>query len=317
MSIYDFGVGGFDLLFSLAELTEGQKVYIYSRIGITQNDCALPDTAESSVVIGLSGAYYEFYLRDKFSNVVEKYRAAPPNLGRIRVVWHNEFCTIYVDDYWIHTFACEKAYIPENPEVSLKASDAITLTDIRLKELSDWREAIFIDLETTSVNALQSVVLQRPINIYPDWSGALVFEYSKVRDSVSLDHIYRHRKVRTDNPQACSDALAYFTWTAVVTDRTFAEKYGFVTRVYRFPDIDNGAITAARMQQDRSRQSMLQHSIDCRANPVVSIGDRVIVDYNVSGTGTPRQAQVIVEAINLVYNDSEQMMGVTGRDYLE
>jgi hypothetical protein len=316
MSLYDFGIGGYDLLFSIANIAEGQSVNVHSKIGITQVDSATPETASSTVVIGKSGSYYEFYLKDKFNNTIEKYRSALPNLGRVRLVWHNEFCTIYVDDFWIHTFACQKVYVPEDPVVEMSASISMDITDVRLKELSDWREAIFIDLETTSINALQSVVLQRPVNIYPEYSGALVFEYSKVRDSVSPLRVYRHKTNRLDSPQACSDAITYFTWTAVITDKTFARKYGFVTRVYRFPDIDNGAITAARMQQDRSRQQMVHHELDCRVDPRISIGDRVVMDYDASGTGSHRHAEFIVESVDLTYNDGEQGMKLTGRDCL-
>ena len=315
MSLYDFGVGGFDLQFHCASLTTGQSLYVCSEIAITASDALDPSTAKSYLRISAgSDGEYSFSMLDKSSAVIETYTHILTNLGLVRVVFHNEFCTVYVDGYWVHTFGFTKVYHPDDPEVGLKASGEITVTQIRLKELSDWREAIWVDLETSTQNAISTAILQRPVNIYPNYKGEIVFEYSPLRDQVDLEFVHIHEINHQESMQAASDAIVYFTRTGVVTDKIFARQVGFVTRFYRLPDLDNGAIAAARKIMDRERQSRKVHSSKGRLNPVLAIGDIAVINQNLSATGTLLSESFIVEDINLRLALGAFEMTVQGRD---
>ncbi len=315
MSIYDFGVGGFDLQFHCPALSSSEYLVVCSKIAITATDAQAPATAKSYLKIAKGDDNeYTFSMLDKNSKPIETYTYLITNLGLVRVVFHNEFCTVYVDGYWVHTFGFTKVYHPDDPEVGLKASGEITVTEIRLKELSDWREAIWVDLETSTQNAISTAILQRPVNIYPNYRGEIVFEYSPLRDRVDLEFVHIHEINHQESMQAAADAIVYFTRTGVVTDKIFARQVGFVTRFYRLPDLDNGAIAAARKIMDRERQSRKVHSSRGRLNPVLAIGDIAVIHQNLSATETLLSESFIVEDINLRLTLGAFEMTVQGRD---
>ncbi|MGY5875139.1 MAG: hypothetical protein RTU30_05295 [Candidatus Thorarchaeota archaeon] len=317
MSLYDFGTGGFDIEFRLASLAIGEQIIVCSKVAVTATDADDPSTAKSYLVIeGNSGSGYDFSMNDKSSSQVDKFESDLEYLGVVRVIFHNEFCSVYVDHNWIYTFAFETVYHPEDPEVGLKTGGAsIAVYDIRMKELSDWREAIFIDLETSTKNAISSAILQRPVDIYANYQGKLKFLYSPTRETVALDFIRSHRKTESaDVPMGCSDALVSFAYATVVNDLEYAEKVGFVTRFYRLPSLDNGAVEAARILQERARQSRISHTIAARIDPRVEVGDIVQLSETLSGTGTSVDHNVIVETLSFQVSEGRQQMSISGRD---
>ena len=193
-SIYDFGVGGFDLVFTSPALSSGEWIEVRANIAACHED--VDDglsTAYTYVRIGVDANGTYVLVRDKVSRDLAIFYA--PNIttmGVVRVIFHNEFCTVYIDGDWLYTFSFDAVYYPEEPTISMRASGNITVTGIRLKELSDWREAIFIDMETTSQNAIGGVVLQRPVDIRQNYLGQMVFEYDPVRSSKAVEFIKEH-----------------------------------------------------------------------------------------------------------------------------
>jgi len=315
MSTYDFGVGGYDIQFDVASLSTGQEIIICSDIAITAADAATPSTAESFIHIGNSSGVYYITAKDKSSNQVDKFESNISELGTVRVVFHNQFCSVYVDDLWEYTFSFADVYHPEDPAVGLKTNGAsIGFTNVRLKELSDWREAIYVDMETTTQNAFRSVILQRPVDIYPNYEGKLTFEYDPDRDSATLYFVHRHKVVETDESQGSSDGITYFAYAAVVPDLDFAEDVGFVTRMYRLPDLDTGAIRATQILQQRARQNRKRHSVVSRVNFQFEMGDIANISETLSGTGTAFSESLIIEALSFSISEGNQEMRLEGRD---
>ena len=146
MTLYDFGTGGFDLLFTIDEsiMATDDGIIVCSTVALTADDAADPDTAKSYVGIYKRGpADFEFIIMDKAGDALEKITKEFSDLGCVRVIAHGKFITIYVERQWIHTFAVPEVYYPLEKYVALKtASASLVVTDIRLKELSDWRDAI-------------------------------------------------------------------------------------------------------------------------------------------------------------------------------
>jgi len=317
MSLYDFGTGGFDLEFRISSLSTGQQVIVCSKVAVTADDAATPSTAKSYIVIDRPDASsYDFIVKDKNNVAVDAFRTTYAALGVVRVVFHNQFCSVYVDHKWVYTFAFATVYHPEDPVVGLKTNGAsITVYDIRLKELADWREAIFLDLETSTKNAISSAILQRPVEIYPNYEGKLRFVYNPSRETISLENIRSHRRVESaDVPMGCSDALVSFTYVTVVNDLLYAKNVGFTSRFYRLPDLDNGAVMAARVLQERARESRISHALTCRIDPRVEVGDIVQVSETLSGTGTLVSHDIIVESANFQISEGKQSMSIQGRD---
>lgn len=315
MTIYDFGVGGYDIEFTAPDLTNGQWIRVASRAGVTATDVAAKTSAETHVDIGMTGGLYYISVLDRAHAEVDRYYATNlTHLGRVRIVFHNEFITVYIQGYWVHTFWFDNIYHPEDQDIRMSASGSIAVTDIRLKELADWREAIFVDMETSSQNAISSVILQRPIDIRSDHDGGLVFEYDPDRSTETLHFVRRYDVNLQDNTQGCSDAIVYFTNAAVVIDDDFSEQVGFVTRMYRFPDLDNGAIKAATLAQRRARQARKLHTVVCRFHPRLEVGDIASVAFPATGALVSVEGDFIVEAINFNMESGIQNMQITGRD---
>lgn len=316
---YDFGVGGYDIEFDCPDLSD-QAVMIRSNIAVTVADAATSGSGANDIIIGNSGGsggYYYVSVEDMNGYEVEKYFTDDLlRMGRVRVVFHNEFATIYVDERWVYTFSFEKVYIPDVVTLALHTSGgSITVTNIRKKELSDWREAIFIDMETTSQNAISSVVLQRPLDPRTNYEGDLVFEYEPVRSYMAvMPFVRKHNLRESESSQAASDAIVYFTRAAVVIDETFLNNYGFVTRMYRLPDLDNGAIHAAKIMQNKARQRLRMHTVTGRWYPEYELQDRARISTYLTGTGTLDEFDISIESISLSISEGEASMQMTGRD---
>jgi len=315
MTIYDFGVGGYDIVFTAPDLSNGEWIAVSSRAGVTAADAAAPASAKTYVVIGRTGDKYFISVHDSSDGQVDRYTSSDlSHLGEVRIVFHNEFITVYVQDYWIHTFWFDDIYHPEEQDIKMSCSGSIAVTNIRLKELSDWREAIFVDMETNSQNAISSVILQRPIEIRSASGGEMVFVYDPDRDT-QIIHFVRSLDIeQAESSQGCSDAIVYFTNVAVVVDDAYAEQVGFVTRMYRFPDLDNGAIRAATIQQRIARQSRKSYRSLSRFHPKVEVGDIVSIAFPASGSYLPVEANLIVDSINFSIESGAQSMTIQGRD---
>lgn len=313
-SIYDFGVGGFDLVFTMPDLSSGQWVEVKANIAVCEEDAEDPASAVSYIRIGNDSEYYVTLYDSGYRVMTTSYAPHIETGGVVRIIFHNEFCTVYVDSLWLYTFSFDAVYYPEEPVVSMRASTNITVTGIRLKELSDWREAIFIDMETTSQNAIGSVVLQRPVDIRQNYLGQMVFEYDPVRSSREIKFIKEHAPEEYEPSNACSDAIVYFTNAAVVIDREFAKTHGFVTRMYRLPDLDNGAIRATRIMQKRARQSAFHHSVIMRYNPIYEVGDIAGAVYTASSTGYDEDADIIIEQMQISFANGEAKLVISGRE---
>jgi len=318
MSSYDFGTGGYDIEFFVdeADMSTDQAVIIGSTVSYNSDS----DSDKSYIYIYKRASNFEFsvYGGSSFATaqLLETYDDDDLEaLGTVRIVAHDQFISIYVDKKWIHTFAFEYGYHPLDRYVEMfSSSSTISITNIRKKELSDWREAIFMDMETNSMNAISSVILQRPVDIYPTWDGKLSFSYNPDRSEVTLAKVTRHSISDAGDNKACSDGIVYFTNVAVVVDRDYADEHGFTTRMYRFPDLEQDAVNAAKMQQEMAREKMKKHKIICRIMPQLELGDIANVNLSKSGTGTSVDDDIIVESIQYNLVDGKQLMSISGRE---
>lgn len=317
MTLYDFGVGGYDLEFYCESLDDGDSIIVSSNIAVTLADAEIPSEAVNYIVIERDQDEYYAIVKDKNETEIDRYvfELEGECLGLIRVVFHNEFCTVYVHDTWLHTFSFIYVYHPEEIDVYLSCNpDTIEITDVRLKELADWREAIFIDLETTGQNAIGSVILQRPLEIFPSSDGKLRFFYNVERDEVEVDFVHKYFRGESDNQASSSDAIVYFTRTGIVNDRICAQETGFITRLIRLPDLDNGAIPAAKKIQQMAREDGSKRRLSARLDARIEPGD--IVTINKVANTTLVDDSIVVESIGITVSDRDSSMEISGRKYL-
>lgn len=245
-----------------------------------------------------------------------KYPFTGYGIKHIRILFHNEFCSVYIDYKWAYTFSFSRIHYPSTLVLKLYATDTIVLGNFSYQELSDWRDAIYIDLETSSMNAIQSVIQQRPVQINGKSDGSISFYYDKsLPDQVPINNIRSHSISYQDTSMMASDAIVYFSDVAVISDQQTALNIGFITRMYRMSELDSGALRAANQYQKVARQSTKQHKVVCRFCLAVEIGDLAVVSYTKSGTQTVVLETFIVESIQVDMANGQSAMTLQGRDY--
>lgn len=234
------------------------------------------------------------------------------------IVYYHEFISVSIGGQWVHSFYPEYISYPIfTPRVWLNCDDADTgvISNVRLKELSDWREAMFVDLETSAMNAIASVIQQRPIEILGRYDGSICYQYVRNREWTDINALVIEHEIQDQpNMQICSDAIVYHTNVGLVLDATAFRRYGFITRIFRMPDLDSGAITAAMVLQQRNRQQARMHTIKIRFDPRLEVGDGVQDYQTLPGTDTPYAMSVISEGISLDHQVGDSHLQIKGRD---
>jgi hypothetical protein len=194
--------------------------------------------------------------------------------------------------------------------------NAMTVTNVRLAELSDWREAIYIDMESPASSGISSVIQERPIEINPVNGGVVDFSYNKTRDDISVGTVYTHELTENISQMAGSHFIIYYADVAVVTDRTFMDESGYLSKVLQLSQLDTGAVDAANIIARRGREVQELHSITCAPDLRVEPGDKIVIGYNLSGSGRYVSKTIVVESVDLVIQEASYSMRIGGRKYV-
>lgn len=252
------------------------------------------------------------------SNLSERYKFGPLEEREditARIFFNNQFISFYIDDLWAYSYGYQDPTYPEGAiSVSVSSSGAdTTLIDVRRVELSDYREAIFVDYEQTAENAISSIIQGRPIEIYSETSRQLAFTYASIRDEVNALYVERIQENIEDPSSMSSDGLVYFSDVGVTLDPIVAKEVGFITRLYRMSEIDSGAMEAAAIVQNRSREQRKRYSINSRLDVRLEIGDIYNIDVVVTSTNRHITKSIVVEDLSISLDDRRQGMSVSGR----
>lgn len=311
---YDFGTGGFDISFTVPELSTGESVSVVG--GMILSITEITDDVDSSTVtitITKTSTGHSITILDQNNATLIRYYSERSPIGNIRVIAHSYFVTVYINDVWITTFHFPYVLYRLQRYVALKSESSVTVTNIRLKELSDWREAIFIDLEASSMNAISSVILQRPVDIWPTWDGKLSFSFAPQRETVDLSHEKSINEKHGMDSLVASDAIAYFTNVAVIVSEQVARDYGFITRLVRLPDLDQDAIQSTVILVDDAIRKSKSTSFKARYNPILELGDIARMIFTRADTGSSVQKEVIVEDMRFTIMDGNFAFEGSGR----
>ena len=233
------------------------------------------------------------------------------NSHGFRILYHDNFISVYMDKAWVVTFANEELTYPDTLSVELNSS--VTITNVVYVELCDWREAVYIDLETDAQSALSSMIQERPVEVIPQSNGTVALYYDKNREEIAVPispHSYRIR--RPSALDAASDAIIYgILDVGTVRNLDLAEQVGFCTKVHRFSNLNRGAIRASKIIQQRKLESLETHEVTMRIDPSIEIGDIVNASFTSAGSGRSVTARFIAEDISINYD--QKVMQITGR----
>lgn len=278
------------------------------------------DTKMKVTLTNTGGTNYTLALTSEPSTTtIETFKFTHATQGHhFRVLFHDNFISVYMDGKWIHTFGVPEFVYNISNDVYLGGS--FTATNIRLKDLCDWREAVYIDLETDAMSAIGSVVQERPIETIWRSNGGTAYWYDIVRDTVvQVIKPKTHNWKETTPRDGASDAIVYgYSEVKCLQYQPYHVNYGFATKVMRFPNLKAGALRAAKEVLERAFEGRTRHDISIRPDIRLEVGDILDVDYDASATGTAMAFDVIIESISLEVSGGKTNMAIRGReDYVE
>lgn len=295
---------GLDLVFELESDDNGVTLYTNIKIkpdSYEQKSTILDDTDISVVIANLGGGVWTYAIRSRPSNalIYATEFAAEGATQKFRVLYQNNAISLYQNGQWVTTVTFDELVYGNS--LVLVASGTVTLNNIRIDELSDWREAIFIDLQTDGRSAINSIIQQRPIEMQPLSDGSLRFYYEIVRDSVvgirePRVHSYTHSIPR----DGASDAIVYGSKDAkTLQDADYARTLGFSTRLYQMSDLNVGAIRAAQVIQKKAFEASHSHQLTLRPDLDIVIGDVYLLEYISSISGRLIDKDIIIEGVSV------------------
>ena len=233
----------------------------------------------------------------------------------VRFYINKQNLSIYFGGKWVYSYSL--AYVnyvndPINASLSVHGG-ALQLYKIVRIELDDYRDAIFFDYESTADNCIQSIIQERPIQIYPDPGRILTFTYGVVRGDLDTHYVKEYRSSIASSNGLSSDGLIYYVNVSVNTSADTAKEVGLVTKLYRLSNLNDGAVKATQILQRLALERRFPTYIKERFDPRVVIGDRVAVDMIISGTLTHIEDRSIVENASIMLSDGQYTFEMNGR----
>jgi hypothetical protein len=234
-----------------------------------------------------------------------------------RVVFNNTSVSVYTNDLCVYSYTFTDTIWPDPIEVRMSVSGGDVDIDITNVEISDPREAVYIDYESTTDSAIQSIIQQRPIRIFSQVHRANAFTYSKTREAINAHHVFSYDEKTQDNAQLSSDGLVYYVDVGVSLSELTAKEVGLITRLYRFSELDSGALQAAKRVQQIAVEQRKMITVVGRFDPRLQIADRYIIDTIVTSTLRHVVDEIIVEGISIMLSNGNYSMQVVGRRKME
>jgi hypothetical protein len=320
-------VDGFDVRFSFETISTGNYVDLVSDTqlrGYTQEKSILRIKKISN------GNYQAILLASTPESIYDNCSFEMPDTAHsARILYHDNFATLYIDDIWIYTFGVSVIKNSEDPlrnvngitysptlELYLETDMAtLTISDIRVCELSDWREAIYIPMETDGMSAIQSIIQERPIEIVQKSNGSISYCYEPIRSIINqkADNIRSHAFQEKYPMDGASDAIIYYADVKTIQHSPFIKKFGLSTRTINLPNLNVGALKAAKIMLQRNYERSKMHDLSVRQDIRIEVGDILYVHYYASGTKRESEFYIIIEDVSLgVANNSS--MRIVGRE---
>lgn len=232
---------------------------------------------------------------------------------RIFISSHN--ISVYVGDKWVYSYVLAFVdYVNDPVGAYLQIfGDDIALYDIKRIELHDYRDAVYIDYEATADSALQSVIQERPVQIFAEPIRELSFTYHCIKDTIYAHHAKTYSRGIVPNSNLSSDGLIYYTNVNIQTSQQTADEVGFVTRLYRLSNLENGARQATKILQKLALERRYPFEIRDRFDPRPVVADMLILDKTITGTGSSLQETGIIEDVSIQLQDGQTTMTLIGR----
>lgn len=317
---------GYDFSFGVASFNSGSlTIRMSATLNAENYDNKISfdgDTHLEVKIEALGSGSYRYTLSSYDSNTIIYSTNFTTGTGaqKFRIMCMRDNIGLYQNGQWVTTIALDEVVYGDTLTISVYASVSMTLTTPVLADLSDWREAIYIDLETDGVSALGSVIQQRPVEKYAQPDGSISFWYEPSRHVITAVREPRqHSYVYSVPSGGASDAIVYgLKDVRTIQHKGFAKELGFATRMMRMPDLGTGAMRATNIILQRMLEEYHKHELLIRPDLEVLPGDEYDFTYTDAGTGTEHTAELIVETVSYDFRvsgtKSISSMRITGRE---
>lgn len=311
-------VSGFDVRFAILDndFGSGDSVSVYS-------DAAVSNTGTKSMITFINvdgnGLFYIELYSEPDHLLIERYSITTgADYHTFRVLFHDNFATAYIDDRWGYTFCLEEITYANTCNLYLLASEDTTFTDVYMIELSDWSEAFYIDLDTDGMAAINQVIKERPVEIISRTNGAIKYSYNENRDNITIpaDRVKLFSETKKIPNNCGSNAIIYSDIVRTLQYSPYLAKYGFATRIFRFPNLTIGSLKAAKLTLKRGMESAEKYTFAYRPDPRIEVGDKLSLNFEVIGTGLSIVKDIVVEKFGINLQDGKYGMGINGRGSL-
>lgn len=236
-----------------------------------------------------------------------------------RIFIHNADISVYINGKWIYSNILGYVdYVTDLVACTLSVhGGSLTLYNIKRTELHDYRDAVYVDYEATADSAIQSVIQERPVQVFSEPGRLLSFTYHCIKDIVAGHHIKEYKTSISNNSGMSSDGLIYYTNVSINTSQFTADEVGLVTRLYRLSNLETGAIRATKILQQLALERRYPISLSLRFDPRLVIADQLDIDVILTGTGRHIEDHCIIEDITFNFSDGEYSMQLRGRTLKE
>jgi len=219
-----------------------------------------------------------------------------------RILYYENNISVYHNYRWVASIALDELDYNQTGSVTVNgySSSLVSFLDVYIRDLSDWREAIYIDLETDGAAAIGSIIQERPVEIVPNPDGSLSFFYDMTRPRVTMLYTpFTHEHNKSIPRDGASDAIVYGSDDVkTIVNADFANTFGFSTVLLRFPNLNVGAVEAAQRTQIKAFERKDEHTFTARIDFRIMPSDVIDYDYIISGTGRAVSGSAIVESAN-------------------
>lgn len=233
----------------------------------------------------------------------------------VRIYIHNTALSIYINGKWVYSNVLGFVdYVTDLVECTLSVhGGALTLYNIKRTELHDYRDAVYVDYEATADSAIQSVIQERPVQIFSEPERMLSFTYHCIKDIVEAHHVKEYQTGINNNGNMSSDGLIYYTNVSINTSQHTADEVGLITRLYRLSNLETGAIRATKILQQLALERRYPITIFMRPDPRLVIADQLDIDVIITGTARNIVDHCVIEDVSINFSDGDYGMIIRGR----
>jgi hypothetical protein len=107
--------------------------------------------------------------------------------------------------------------------------------------------------------------------------------------------------------------MTYFRDVGISLSEDTAANVGFITRLYRVSELDNGAVEAVAKMQRMALERRDMIEILGRLDPRLEILDLMEIDHVLTSTGREITEVVIIESLEISLSDGQYTLRTTGR----